>query len=94
MKIRNVFAVTCIASLYHKVSFIHIVFNIFFPRFLRSVAYREFTRLIHGYLGYKKRIPLPACAYSCIRQTFKNNSDEENHKGFDMDLETAIEIPM
>ncbi|XP_046855950.1 uncharacterized protein LOC124449052 [Xenia sp. Carnegie-2017] len=38
-------------------------------RYLRSVAYREFTQLVHGYLG-RKRIPLPACAYHSIRTRF------------------------
>ena len=28
-------------------------------RFLRGVAYREFTQLVHGFLG-GKQIPLPA----------------------------------
>lgn len=35
-------------------------------RFLRGIAYREFTRLVHGYLG-GRRIPLPACSYHAIR---------------------------
>ena len=34
--------------------------------FLRSVAYREFSRLVYGLLG-KKRAPLPACAYTVRR---------------------------
>lgn len=46
-------------------------------RYLRAIAYREFTRLVYGYLG-KKRIPLPACAYSAIRETFKTDDDEES----------------
>jgi len=52
-------------------------------RFLRSVAYREFTYLVHGYLG-GKRIPLPACAYHAIRQTFREETEE--YQGFDMDI--------
>ncbi|XP_028513515.1 uncharacterized protein LOC110234613, partial [Exaiptasia diaphana] len=57
---------------------------------LRSIAYREFTRLIHGYLGYKKRIPLPACAYTCIRKTFKMPSKDHTYTGFEMDLESLV----
>ena len=50
--------------------------------FLRSVAYREFTRMVYGPLG-KKRIPLPACAYTRIRTVFLS-SPEEAHAGFEM----------
>ena len=45
-------------------------------RFLRSVSYREFTRLVYGLLG-NKRIPLPACAYHMIRKTFPLENGEE-----------------
>ncbi|XP_067026635.1 uncharacterized protein [Acropora muricata] len=38
--------------------------------FLRGIAYREFTRMVHGFLGIKTRIPQPACAYSSIRTVF------------------------
>ena len=44
-------------------------------RYLRSVAYREFSRLVYGFLG-KKRIPLPSCAYTAIRKTFPVQEDE------------------
>ena len=44
-------------------------------RYLRAVAYREFSRLVYGYLG-KKRIPLPACAYAAIRKAFPVQQDE------------------
>lgn len=44
-------------------------------RYLRSVAYKEFSRLVYGYLG-KKRIPLPACAYTAIRKAFPVQADE------------------
>ncbi|XP_031553286.1 uncharacterized protein LOC116290400 [Actinia tenebrosa] len=57
--------------------------------FLRSIAYREFTRLVHGYLGYKRRIPLPACAYTRIRKCFRI-SEDELHSGFEMDLEPLV----
>ncbi|XP_028394439.1 uncharacterized protein LOC114544657 [Dendronephthya gigantea] len=39
-------------------------------RFLRVVAYRQFTRMVHGRLR-DKRIPLPSCAYNAIRLTHK-----------------------
>ena len=51
-----------------------------FLRFLRSVAYREFIFMVHGYLGDERRA-LPACAYNAIRSTF--NDEKEQFKGFD-----------
>ena len=57
----------------------YIYFN--YSRYLRSIAYREFSRLVYGFLG-DQRIPLPACAYSSIRKTFPLSKDEE-HTGFD-----------
>jgi len=44
-------------------------------RFLRGVAYREFTHLTHGFLG-GKRISLPACAYNAIRSAFALEDEE------------------
>ena len=51
--------------------------------YLRSIAYREFCRLIYGVLG-KKRIPLPACAYVSIRKQFPLNA-EETYTGFELE---------
>lgn len=51
--------------------------------YLRSVAYREFCRLVYGFLG-NKRIPLPACAYTAIRKEFPLGK-EESFTGFDLD---------
>ena len=45
------------------------VSNFFLSAFLRSVAYREFIRMVYGILG-KRRVPLPAFAYHQIRKTF------------------------
>ena len=62
-----------------------LIFNnssVTFFRFLRSIAYREFTQLVYGTLG-KVRIPLPACVYHAIRTTFITNRDE--FKGFEDD---------
>lgn len=62
----------------------NISFTIFFScSYLRSVAYREFSRLVYGFLG-NKRIPLPACAYTAIRKEFPVGSDE-SFTGFDLD---------
>ena len=47
------------------------------------VAYRQFTRFVHGYIK-DKRIPLPACAYHAIRTAFKEEDD--NLRGYE-DLE-------
>ncbi|XP_067024276.1 P2X purinoceptor 7-like [Acropora muricata] len=44
--------------------------------FLRSVAYRQFTRLVWGYLGSSKRYPLPCCAYHVIRKEFPNEDGQ------------------
>ena len=44
-------------------------------RYPRSVAYREFSRLVYRYLG-KRRIPLPACAYTAICKAFPVQEDE------------------
>lgn len=54
-------------------------------RFLRSVAYRNFIRMIFGVIG-RKRIPLPACAYHAIRKKFPLAKDE-TFTGFEMDEE-------
>ncbi|XP_067050142.1 uncharacterized protein [Acropora muricata] len=52
--------------------------------FLRATAYREFTQLVHGYLG-ARRIPLPACAYHAIRKEFSIESEHFN--GYEHDDE-------
>ena len=44
-------------------------------RFLSGVAYREFTHLVHGFLG-GKRIPLPACAYHALRTELSEENEE------------------
>lgn len=66
-------------KLFHVITYDKDLFCKF--RYLRSVAYREFTQLVHGYLG-NKRIPLPACAYHAIRtrfvgKDFQGYDDEE-----------------
>ena len=53
-----------------------LLFAIFIHSFLRSVSYREFSRLIYGFLG-NKRIPLPACAYTAIRKSFPCTKGED-----------------
>ncbi|CAB4007485.1 Hypothetical predicted protein [Paramuricea clavata] len=52
--------------------------------FLRSISYREFTRLIYGLLG-NRRIPLPACAYIAIRNTFPIMEKEGQFTGYSDD---------
>ncbi|CAB4003761.1 Hypothetical predicted protein [Paramuricea clavata] len=52
--------------------------------FLRSISYREFTRLIYGPLG-NRRIPLPACAYIAIRNTFPIMEKEGQFTGYSDD---------
>ena len=50
----------------------------------RHVAYRQLARWCWGYLGKEIRVPLPACAVSCIRAHFPPSGLEENFvfKGF------------
>ena len=68
--------------------FVQILKNIVLPfRFLRGVAYRQFTRMVHGRLR-DKRIPLPSCAYTAIRSTHKPTDDV--FTGYD-ELETDEE---
>ena len=58
----------------------------FFPSFFivtYIIAYREFCRLVYGFLG-KRRIPLPACAYTSIRKQFPLGTDE-NYTGFELE---------
>jgi hypothetical protein len=57
-------------------------------RFLQVVAFRQFTRMIHGKLNYR-RIPLPACAYTAIHFTHNIKNGGE-FQGYD-DLETDNE---
>ena len=59
----------------------------FLFRFLRGVAYRQFTRMVHGRLK-DKRIPLPACAYHIIRST--HEIEDEEFAGYE-ELETSEE---
>ena len=54
-----------------------------FYSYLRSIAYREFSRLVYSFLG-NKRIPLPACAYTAIRKQFPVGTDE-TYTGFELD---------
>ena len=49
-------------------------------RFLRSVLYRQFTRLVWEYMGCFKRLPLPCCAYNVIRKKFP--SEDGQYQGF------------
>ena len=68
--------------------FVQILKNIVLPfRFLRGVAYRQFTRMVHGQLR-DKRIPLPFCAYTAICSTHKPTDDV--FTGYD-ELETDEE---
>ncbi|CAH3151818.1 unnamed protein product [Porites lobata] len=52
-------------------------------RYLGSTAYREFSRLVYGFMG-KKRIPLPSCAYNAIRTAFALQEDE-TFTGFELE---------
>ncbi|KAK3721679.1 hypothetical protein QZH41_013829 [Actinostola sp. cb2023] len=43
--------------------------------YFRSVAYRQFVRLVWEYIGAGKRVPLPCCVYNKIRETFRDTDD-------------------
>lgn len=62
-------------------------FGLKFLRFLRVVAYRQFTCLVHVQLK-DKLIPLPSCAYNAIRSTHELFDDA--FTGYD-ELETDDE---
>ena len=64
-------------------------FLIIICRFLRSVSYRQFTRLLWDYLGNSKRYPLPCCAYNAIRKAFP--SDDGRYHGFEEEEEEEEE---
>ena len=39
--------------------------------FLRSVFYRQFTRLVWDFVGSSKPYPYPCCSYKAIRTAFQ-----------------------
>ena len=53
----------------------------FYFRFMRSVAYRQFVRLVYAYVGASRRVPLPNCVYNSIREAFPNVDSE--YKGYE-----------
>jgi len=54
-----------------------ILFTLFFCSYsyLRSISYREFCRLVYGFMG-NKQIPLLECPYTAIRKQFPITNDE------------------
>ena len=52
----------------------HVIFACCLPRFLRVVAYRQFTRQVHGQLR-DRRILLPSCTYIAIRSRYAPEDD-------------------
>ncbi|XP_048577062.1 uncharacterized protein K02A2.6-like [Nematostella vectensis] len=53
--------------------------------FLRSVAYRQYVRLVYECVGWSKRASLPSCVYNKIREAFPS----ETFHGFEEDKEDA-----
>ena len=43
----------------------------------RHIAYRQFVRWTHGYVGKNIRVLIPACVLSCIRAHFPPPGDED-----------------
>lgn len=64
--------------------------NTFSSRFYRSVAYRQFFRLIWDYAGNSQRLPLPCCVYNAIRSEFPE--DDGVYRGFQEEDEVQAEI--
>ena len=63
--------------------------NFFYPyRFLRSVAYRQFVRLVWEYVGKSNRLPLPCCVYNSIRSAFP--TAEEHYHGYEEEDEDEV----
>ena len=48
---------------------------------MRSVAYRQFVRLVYEYVGASRRIPLPNCVYNSIRETLP--SVDNTYRGYE-----------
>ena len=49
---------------------------------IESSCFKEFTQVVHGFLG-GKRIPPPGCAYHAIRTEFSVNNNNEEFVGFE-----------
>ena len=61
-------------------------------RLLRYLAYREFTRWVHGFYGRHMRRVIPACVVKAIRRAFPK-ADNEQYEGFSYadDYDPAME---
>ncbi|XP_078362184.1 P2X purinoceptor 7-like [Oculina patagonica] len=55
------------------------------PEFMRSVAYRQYVRLVYEYIGASHRIPLPNCVYNSIRKAFPNTDGQ--YTGYEEEVE-------
>lgn len=60
--------------------------------FLRSVAYRQFVRLVWEYVGKSNRLPLPCCVYNAIRSAFP--TAEHQYHGYEEEDDNEILIEM
>ena len=47
-----------------------------FTDFLRSVAYRQFVRIVWAHVGMSNRFPLPCCVYSVMKSAFPIAEDQ------------------
>ena len=54
---------------------------LFIYRFLCSVSYRQFTRLLWEFAGHSRLYPLPCCPYKAIRTAFPSESGQ--YHGFE-----------
>lgn len=77
----------------------HVLYFLFyFFRFLRSVAYRQYVRLVYEYVGASRRILLPNCGYNSIWQAFPNVDGEytgyEEEEGEDKLFKTKFLLPL
>ena len=60
-----------------------------FFRYYRSVAYRQFVRLVWEYVGSGRRIPLPCCVYNKIREKFPDKDND--YRGYEEEEEEEEE---
>lgn len=47
-----------------------------FHRCLRSGAYKSYASMINGFLGKKRRIPIPSCVVWAIRNQYPDGNGE------------------
>ena len=65
---------------FHTLNSSHV--SLIYYRRQRYIAYRQFVRLVHGFLGKDIRVVLPSCVLVAIRNRFPKDSPQEDYTGF------------